>query len=112
MGLGVAAARACLPDSERSPPPPPLPPHPPPPALPPRNAVDAPSLALVVPVIHRGLRDRSGDVKKRAARIVGNLCALINDPRDMAPYVSVGWGGFVCPWVGVGSYGCVGEARE
>ena len=43
--------------------------------------------ALIVPVVHRGLRDRSGDVKKRAARIVGNLCALINDPKDMAPYV-------------------------
>lgn len=28
------------------------------------RAVDAPSLALIVPVIHRGLRDRSGDVKK------------------------------------------------
>jgi HEAT repeat protein len=40
-------------------------------------------------VVHRGLRDRSGDVKKRAARIVGNLCALINDPKDMAPYVGL-----------------------
>lgn len=40
-----------------------------------------------MPVVHRGLRDRSGDVKKRAARIVGNLCALINDPKDMGPYV-------------------------
>ena len=44
--------------------------------------------ALIAPVVHRGLRDRSGDVKKRAARIVGNLCALINDPRDIAPYVA------------------------
>ncbi|KAL4419436.1 hypothetical protein ABPG77_006363, partial [Micractinium sp. CCAP 211/92] len=51
------------------------------------NTVDAPSLALIIPVVHRGLRDRSGDLKKRAARIVGNLCTLVNDPRDMAPYV-------------------------
>ena len=29
----------------------------------------------------------AGDLKKRAARIVGNLCTLVNDPRDMAPYV-------------------------
>ena len=42
-----------------------------------------------MPVVHRGLRDRSGDVKKRAARIVGNLCKLVNDPKDMAPYVSL-----------------------
>ncbi|KAI3427088.1 hypothetical protein D9Q98_007027 [Chlorella vulgaris] len=53
------------------------------------NTVDAPSLALIIPVVHRGLRDRSGDLKKRAARIVGNLCTLANDPRDMAPYVTL-----------------------
>ena len=45
------------------------------------NTVDAPSLALIVPVVHRGLRDRSGDAKKKAARIVGNMCALINEPK-------------------------------
>ncbi len=45
------------------------------------NAVDAASLALIVPVIHRGLRDRSGDAKKKAARIVGNMCELINEPK-------------------------------
>lgn len=45
------------------------------------NTVDAASLALIVPVVHRGLRDRSGDVKKKAARIVGNMCGLINEPK-------------------------------
>ena len=45
------------------------------------NTVDAPSLALIVPVVHRSLRDRSGDAKKKAARIVGNMCALINEPK-------------------------------
>ena len=32
-------------------------------------------------VLHRGLRDRSGDAKKKAGRIVGVMCELINDPR-------------------------------
>ena len=45
------------------------------------HAVDAASLALIVPVVHRGLRDRSGDAKKRAGRIVGTMCALINEPK-------------------------------
>lgn len=45
------------------------------------NTIDAPSLALIVPVVHRGLRDRSGDAKKKASRIVGNMCALINEPK-------------------------------
>ncbi|KAG2489371.1 hypothetical protein HYH03_012201 [Edaphochlamys debaryana] len=51
------------------------------------NTIDAPSLALIVPVVHRGLRDRSGDTKKRAARTVGSMCTLVNDPKDMGPYV-------------------------
>lgn len=45
------------------------------------NTIDAPSLALVVPVVHRGLRDRTGDTKKRAARIAGTMCSLTNDPK-------------------------------
>lgn len=53
------------------------------------NTIDAASLALIAPVVHRGLRDRSGDTKKHAARIVGNLSALINDPKDLAPYVDL-----------------------
>lgn len=32
-------------------------------------------------VVYRGLRDRMGDTKRRAARIVGNMCTLINDPK-------------------------------
>ncbi|GFR52598.1 hypothetical protein Agub_g15195, partial [Astrephomene gubernaculifera] len=40
-----------------------------------------------VPVVHRGLRDRSGDTKKRAARTVGSMCSLVNDAKDMGPYV-------------------------
>ena len=45
------------------------------------NTIDAPSLALIVPVVHRGLRDRAGDTKRRAGRIVGNMCTLINDSK-------------------------------
>lgn len=40
-----------------------------------------------MPVVERGLRDRSGDIKKRACRIVGNLSSLVNDPKDMLPYM-------------------------
>ncbi|CAD7699428.1 unnamed protein product, partial [Ostreobium quekettii] len=53
------------------------------------NTIDAASLALIVPVVHRGLRDRSGETKKKAARILQNLCRLINDPKDMTPYVQL-----------------------
>ncbi|RKP02153.1 hypothetical protein CXG81DRAFT_11098, partial [Caulochytrium protostelioides] len=48
--------------------------------------VDAPSLALIVPLIERGLRSRQGDIKRKAAQIVGNL-ALIVEKRDLSVYL-------------------------
>ena len=46
-----------------------------------QNTIDPSSLALIVPVVHHGLKDRAGENKKRAARIVQNLCKLVNDPK-------------------------------
>ena len=56
------------------------------------NTIDAPSLALIVPVVHRGLRDRTGDTKRRAGRIVGNMCTLINDSKVCVCVVGGGCG--------------------
>ncbi|KAH0448399.1 hypothetical protein IEQ34_022199 [Dendrobium chrysotoxum] len=53
------------------------------------NSVDAPSLALLVPIVHRGLRERSSETKKKAAQIVGNMCSLVTDPKDMIPYIGL-----------------------
>lgn len=52
------------------------------------NAVDAPSLALLVPVVQRGLKHRSTDLKKKAATIVGNMCNLVADAKDVSPYLN------------------------
>ncbi|TFK50812.1 ARM repeat-containing protein [Heliocybe sulcata] len=49
--------------------------------------IDQSSLALVIPIIERGLRERGADVKKRAAQIVGNLASL-TDTKDFVPYLS------------------------
>ncbi|THG98438.1 hypothetical protein EW026_g3754 [Hermanssonia centrifuga] len=49
--------------------------------------IDHSSLALVVPIIERGLRERSADTKKKAAQIVGNLASL-TDSKDFVPYLS------------------------
>lgn len=51
------------------------------------NVVDAPSLALIIPIISRGLKERKADMKKKAAKIAGNTCALVADPKDMVPYI-------------------------
>ncbi|KAG6810659.1 hypothetical protein H0H92_010871 [Tricholoma furcatifolium] len=49
--------------------------------------IDHSSLALVVPILERGLRERGADVKKKAAQIVGNLASL-TDSKDFVPYLS------------------------
>lgn len=51
------------------------------------HAIDSPSLALLIPVLHRGLRDRSAKTKRYGALISGNICTMINDPRDFIPYL-------------------------
>lgn len=35
--------------------------------------------------VHRGLRDRTGETKRKAARIVGSMCSLVNDPKVRTP---------------------------
>lgn len=50
--------------------------------------IDAPSLALIVPVIHRALKERSSDMKKKAAHIVANICSL-TDARDLQFYSGI-----------------------
>lgn len=53
------------------------------------NSVDAPSLALLVPIVYRGLRERSVETKKKAAQIAGNMCSLVTEPKDMIPYIGL-----------------------
>ncbi|CAH9129951.1 unnamed protein product [Cuscuta epithymum] len=53
------------------------------------NTVDAPSLALLVPIVYRGLRERGAETKKKAAQIVGNMCSLVTEPKDMIPYIGL-----------------------
>ncbi|WVR05268.1 hypothetical protein IAU60_002280 [Kwoniella sp. DSM 27419] len=49
--------------------------------------LDAPSLALVMPIIDRGLRQRSSETKRKAAQIVGNMASL-TESRDLVPYLN------------------------
>ena len=53
------------------------------------HAIDAPSLALIVPILHRGLRDRGASTKRYSGLIAGNICTMINDPKDLVPYLSI-----------------------
>jgi len=53
------------------------------------NSMDSAALAVVVPIVTRGLRERSAELKKIAAQTAGNIFALVNEPRDMAPFVPI-----------------------
>jgi len=51
------------------------------------NSMDAPSLAVILPVILRGLRERTKELKQKAAVTCGNICALVDDTRDLVPFI-------------------------
>ncbi len=48
--------------------------------------LDSPSLALVIPILDRGLKERSSEMKRKSVQIVGNLSSL-TESRDFIPYL-------------------------
>jgi elongation factor 3 len=49
--------------------------------------VQEPTLALMVPLLDRGLADRETAIKRKAAVIVDNMCKLVDDPNIVAPFL-------------------------
>ncbi len=51
------------------------------------HAMDPASLALVMPVLRRGLTDRTTAVKTSACTIAGAIVTLVGEPADLMPYL-------------------------
>ncbi|KAJ2458968.1 translational activator of GCN4, partial [Coemansia sp. RSA 2424] len=49
--------------------------------------IDAPSLALVIPILQRGMCARTASTKRNAAQIMGSM-ATLTDPKDLSPYLA------------------------
>lgn len=51
------------------------------------STVDAPTLALITPLLGKSLRGRSSVLWRKAAKIIDNMCRLVNVPSDVLPFV-------------------------
>jgi elongation factor 3 len=49
--------------------------------------VQEPTLAIMVPLLDRGLAERDTAIKRKAAVIVDNMCKLVDDPNIVAPFL-------------------------
>jgi len=49
--------------------------------------VKGPALALVVPLLARGLKEKAQAVKRKVATIINNMCQLVNDPSHVLPFI-------------------------
>ena len=47
--------------------------------------VEAPALAVTIPVLTRGLNDKNEEVKRTCCQIVDNMCKLVEDPAEVLP---------------------------
>ena len=52
------------------------------------HALDAPSLAIMVPILRRGLSERSTGLRMSATTVVSNLPRLVASPDDLMPHMS------------------------
>ncbi|CAK7265886.1 translational elongation factor EF-1 alpha [Sporothrix epigloea] len=49
--------------------------------------VHQPTLALMVPLLDRGLAERETAIRRKSAVIVDNMCKLVDDPNVVAPFL-------------------------
>lgn len=53
------------------------------------HAIDAPSLSLLVPILDSGLMMHDNKSKQMASQLMGNICNLTKDAKDLLPYMGI-----------------------
>ena len=51
------------------------------------QSVESPALAMVVPLLLRGLREKQTSTKRQSAVIINNMSKLVDNPLDAAPFL-------------------------
>jgi elongation factor 3 len=51
------------------------------------QSVESPALAMVVPLLLRGLREKATATRRQSAVIINNMSKLVDDPLDAAPFL-------------------------
>ncbi|KAG5183221.1 P-loop containing nucleoside triphosphate hydrolase protein [Tribonema minus] len=49
--------------------------------------VDGATLSVIAPLLGKCLRERAAAMRRKAARVISNMCKLVMDPVDVAPFV-------------------------
>ena len=50
------------------------------------NQVEISTLAVIVPILNRGLKDRSSKMKRNCCLVIDNMCKLVNESKDVKPF--------------------------
>tara|TARA_E500000178_G_C16953867_1_gene722667 strand:- start:153 stop:1139 length:987 start_codon:yes stop_codon:yes gene_type:complete len=50
------------------------------------SQVERSTLAVIVPILNRGLKDRASKLKRKCCVVIDNMCKLVNDSKDVKPF--------------------------
>jgi len=49
--------------------------------------VECPALAVINPILQKGLKERTTETKRKSCLIVDNMCKLVEHPKEVAPFL-------------------------
>jgi len=50
--------------------------------------VECPALAVINPILQKGLKERTNETKRKTCLIIDNMCKLVEHPKEVAPFMA------------------------